>query len=164
MTKNEAVLESQIEIIPKVMTAIDKIRFGSKESLVFIDSLSKYSNRQNIRELCKEIYLIKIEDYKNTYIPYVKESIPKYESAPSDDIIAYGFEEPLLNVVTVKMLRNKDKSLILKKAITVIRTSKNLNDIAIAFLILEHYTGLEIKIFDFDNFEKIIKEKKLIDN
>jgi hypothetical protein len=161
MVKNEAILQSHVEILPKIMTAIDKIRFGSIESLIFIDSLSKYSNRQNIRELCKDIYMTKVEDYRKTFKPYVKETISEYENAPSDDIVPLGQEEPLLNVLTVKMLRSKDKVSIMKAAIATVRRSKNLNDIAIGFLILEYYTGLDIKLFDFEDFEKFVREQKL---
>ncbi len=156
LLEHQNILQTQVEEFPKISLAIDKIRFGSKEALLFIDSLRIYSDKPFIRAISNEIFETKSIDYRDTYAEFVKEKIPAMETLPSDDMVPYEYD-PLFNLASAHIWRTKDKILIITKVIESIRASNDLNEVACGFLVLEHYSDKSFKMFDFVELENFIK-------
>ena len=162
LLETEDILKSQIEIIPSLISATDRIRVGSREAMEYVDSLRLSADRKNVRELAETIYQLKKEDYFKFYDADVDSAVVTVTTMNNPKVF---LSHPLLLNYDkdYRNWQNPDKrNIILSRIVFQIRNGKDLNEIAIAFLLLKKWGNYNIELFDFKEFNKQFKNFKIV--
>ncbi len=157
ISETEEIFRSQVQIIPDLISASDRIRAGSRKALEFVDSLRMHAESKNVKELAESIFQSKKEDYENTYKEDINELLTNTMSMKKN---ALYFSLPYTLAIE-KDLKNwqdpEKKNDIISTLIKTIREDDNLNKIAVSFFILEKWTEIDFELFNFRDFEQKIQ-------
>jgi hypothetical protein len=135
------ITDEQLNIIPDLILSADKVRWGDRKALDYLDSIQRVTDNPKIKQLIKIIIGGKIVDYNNSITQIMSDL--KYKS-PID----------LLSDNDKKLIINRDTTIMINNLIRFINNSNNLNDIAVAFLTLRNL-GVDIQTFEFEDLKKI---------
>lgn len=163
LLETEEILKSQVKVIPSLISATDRIRVGSREALEYVDSLRLNAERKSVRELAETIFQLKKEDYFNVFNSEVDTAISVVNKM-NDPKVFLSYPLLLKYERDYRNWQNPEKrEIILSKIILEIRNGQDLNEIAIAFLLLIKWGKYDIEFFDFARFDKVFKDFKIVE-
>lgn len=150
----EDILEEHILIVPQLISATDRIRVGSRPALVYLDSIRRHATRESVRDLAETMYDLKREDYYNAYSSRIDTALYVTMRMTAEKPL---FPHPLLMEISDNYKEWQDPAKpkkILNKLVDIIRNDNDLNMVAIAFLIIDKWYGIELELFDFEEFDR----------
>lgn len=152
------IFRSQVQIIPDLISATDRIRAGSRKALIYVDSLRTNAENNYVKEFAEEIYQSKKEDYKNSYENDIDKML-LYITNMKENAIYLNRPPIFLLEKDIKKWQNPEKrDEIIATLIKTIREDDDLNKIAMSFFIIKKWTEIDIELFDFKDFEEKIKQ------
>ena len=131
-----------LDVIPEIVLAVDKIRWSERSGLEHLDSLRLYNSNSSIRKLASKAYLEKVSDYDKIYNTNKKEIQIKEITSNS---------ELKLNV------SKPDTAAIIKGLVSIIRNNQVLDNVASAINYLNRLTNNHFAMFDFKSIEEWAK-------
>lgn len=137
--KTQKIIENQMQVIPILFLAVDKIRQGERSGLTILDSLRFQAKDPLIRKLSNDAFVGKAGDYEKHYKSdadnkTMKQYIQDFQLGPNISI--------------------NDTVSILRGILRIIQTDQDLNNVAPAVLAINKITGEKFKMFDFESINK----------
>lgn len=138
------IIENQINIIPNLILSTDKMRWGSKEAYLYLDSIYQNNKDIRIKNLAKNIIDSKTKDYDNA----LKESQKETKNKKLYELVQYS------ELINKDLLQSPDKRVVIHEIINFIQKCNDLSDVSCAFEALRQM-GIDIKTFDFEKLKTL---------